>query len=72
MAEQGVLRPEVVTIHDDVWIGARAILLAGVTIGKGAVIGAGAVVPADVPAFGVAVGNPARIVRRRDRPEKES
>lgn len=54
-----------VTIGNDVWIGARAIILSGVTIGHGAVIGAGAVVSRDVPPYGIAVGNPARVVRHR-------
>lgn len=55
-----------VTIEDDVWIGTRAIILPGVRIGRSSVIGAGAVVAKDVPAFSVAVGNPAKVVRRRD------
>ncbi|WP_370591676.1 acyltransferase [Quadrisphaera oryzae] len=59
----GSVRP--VTIGNDVWVGARAILLPGVSIGSGAVIGAGAVVSKDVPNYAVAVGNPARVVRSR-------
>ncbi|MFV0309497.1 MAG: DapH/DapD/GlmU-related protein, partial [Desertimonas sp.] len=51
-----------VAIGDDVFIGARAIVLRGVTIGDGAVIGAGAVVSSDVPAHTVAAGNPARVI----------
>jgi len=49
----------------DVWIGFRAIVLSGVTIGDGAVIGAGAVVTADVPSYSVVVGNPAKVIRYR-------
>jgi maltose O-acetyltransferase len=49
-----------------VWIGARVIVLPGVTIGKGAIIGAGAVVTKDVPAYAICVGNPARVIRFRD------
>lgn len=56
------LRP--VCIGEGSWIGARAILLPGVKIGKFAVIGAGAVVSRDVPDYGVAVGNPARVIRK--------
>lgn len=43
------------------WLGAGSTVLQGVTIGNGAVIGAGSVVTRDVPAFAIAVGNPARI-----------
>ena len=49
-------------IGNDVWIGAGAIILKGVTIGDGAVIGAGAVVTADSPAGAVVIGVPGRIV----------
>lgn len=52
-----------VTIGDDVWIGMRAIVLKGVTIGDGAIVGAGSVVAEDVPAGAVYAGNPARRVR---------
>lgn len=55
------IRP--IVIEDDVWIGRRAIIMGGVTIGKGAVIGAGSVVTKDVPPYCVAAGNPA-IVRK--------
>ena len=51
------------TIGNDVWIGANAIILAGVNIGDGAVVGAGAVVTKDVPPYSVAVGNPAKVVK---------
>ncbi len=53
-----------VTIHDDVWIGAHSIILKGVTIGPRSIIGSGAIVTHDVPPDCVAVGNPARIVRK--------
>ncbi|MBV9171192.1 MAG: acyltransferase [Chloroflexi bacterium] len=52
-----------VTIGNDVWIGARAIILKGVTIGDHAVIGAGSVVTRDIPARAIAAGVPARILR---------
>ncbi|PIE54538.1 MAG: chloramphenicol acetyltransferase [Dethiosulfovibrio peptidovorans] len=58
------LRGDIV-VGNDVWIGFRATILGGVTVGDGAVIGAGAVVTADVPPYAVVVGNPARVVRRR-------
>lgn len=58
-------RPRTVPIHigDDVWIGARATVLKGVTIGAGAVVAAGAVVTSDVPPRTVVAGVPARVVR---------
>jgi acetyltransferase-like isoleucine patch superfamily enzyme len=52
-------------VGNDVWIGMRAIVLSGVTIGDGAVVGAGAVVDSTVPAYAVVAGNPARVVRYR-------
>lgn len=55
-----------VTIGNDVWIGDKATILAGVTIGDGAVIAANAVVTKDVPAYCVAAGNPARIIKRNE------
>ena len=51
-----------VFIEDDVFIGARAMVLKGVRIGKGAVVGAGAVVTKDVPPNAIVAGNPARVV----------
>jgi len=52
-------------IGNDVWIGLRATILPGVTIGDGAIIGAHAVVSRDVRPYAIAAGNPAREVRRR-------
>jgi acetyltransferase-like isoleucine patch superfamily enzyme len=52
-----------VTIHDDAWIGAGAIVLRGVTLGQGAIVAAGAVVTKDVPPFSIVAGNPAVVVR---------
>lgn len=48
------------TIEDDVWIGFRATIMAGVTIGRGSIIGAGAVVTADVPPYEIHAGIPAK------------
>lgn len=55
-----------VVIGDNVWVGAKATITAGVSIGDGAVIGAHAVVTRDLPAGCIAVGVPARVVKRRD------
>lgn len=64
--EDGHPRPESDTeVGHDVWIGAEALILPGVTIGSGAVIGARAVVTRDVRPYAIVVGNPAREVRRR-------
>jgi acetyltransferase-like isoleucine patch superfamily enzyme len=52
-----------VIIQRGAWVGARAIILKGVTIGAGAIIGAGAVVARSIPARAVAVGNPTRVIR---------
>ncbi len=59
-----------VTIGHDVWIGARATLLDGVTVGDGAVVAAGAVVTKDVPPYAIAAGVPARVVRYRADPDQ--
>lgn len=45
------------------WIGARSIILKGVTVGEGAIVGAGSVVTKDVPPYTVVAGNPARVVK---------
>lgn len=58
--------PQPVVIEPDVWIGARASVLPGVRIGRGAIVGTGAVVTRDVPAYAVVAGVPARVVRRLD------
>ena len=55
-----------VRIEDNVWIGGGAIILPGVTIGRGSTIGAGSVVTRSIPAGCVAVGNPCRVIRRLD------
>jgi acetyltransferase-like isoleucine patch superfamily enzyme len=54
-------------IKDDVWIGARCIILKGVTIGERTVIGAGSVVTSDIPADCIAAGNPCRKIRMIER-----
>ena len=51
-----------IVVEDDVWLGASAIVLGGVTIGRGAVVGAGAVVTHDLPPYSIARGVPARVV----------
>jgi len=57
-----------VSIEDDVWIGPGAIILPGVTIGRGSVVTAGSVVSGSVPAMVVVQGNPARPIARCEVP----
>ena len=47
------------------WLGAKCLVLDGVSIGEGAVVGAGSVVTRDIPPFAVCAGNPARVIRFR-------
>lgn len=54
-----------IVIGNDVWIGYKAIILAGVKIGDGAIIGTRALVTKDVPAYSIVGGVPAKIIRRR-------
>lgn len=54
-----------VTVEDDVWIGFGAIILSGVTIGRGAVVAAGSLVTKDVSSYSYVMGVPARVVKRR-------
>ena len=53
-----------ITLEDEVWIGANSVVLAGVTIGKHAVVAAGSVVTKNVPAYSVVVGNPAKVIKQ--------
>ena len=55
-----------VKIEDGCWIGEKVCILPGVTIGKKSVIGAGSVVTKNIPAYCIAVGNPARIIKKYD------
>jgi len=64
ICKQGV-SAQGIKIEDDVWLGAGAKVVDGVTIGKGSIIGAGAVVTKDIPPYSVAVGVPARVVKKR-------
>jgi acetyltransferase-like isoleucine patch superfamily enzyme len=64
------IRP--VTIHDNVWIGKRAIILPGVTIGEGSIVSSGAVVISDIAPYTVVAGNPARKIGQVPRPKEEA
>jgi len=65
MINQGVKYYPQTTIEDNVWIGARAIILPGIKISSGAVIGAGSVVTKNVEANCIVAGNPAKFIRER-------
>jgi acetyltransferase-like isoleucine patch superfamily enzyme len=68
--QQKILTAPIV-IEDDCWIAANVVLTAGITIGKHSVVAAGAIVTRDIPPYSVAVGNPARIIKRYDSDRKE-
>lgn len=54
-----------VTIGNNVWIGDNVIILSGVIIGDGSILGAGSVVTKNIPPYSIAVGNPAKVIKRR-------
>jgi len=60
-----------IVIEDDVWIGANAVILPGVTIGKHSVVAAGSVVGKSIPPYSVCAGIPARVVKQYDFESKE-
>lgn len=64
ISKQGY-RTAPIVVGDDVWIGAYAVLLRGITIGRGAIVAAHAVVTKDVPEFAVVAGAPARVISMR-------
>jgi len=67
MGHQGGSEKTPLTIDEDVWIGARALVLPGCKhIGKGVIIGAGSVVTKDIPDYAIVGGNPAKVIRMRE------
>lgn len=62
---QGTTRKPI-KIEDNCWLGAKVTVLAGVTIGRGSIVAAGAVVTKDIPEYSIAIGSPAKVVRKRD------
>lgn len=65
MGVQGFAEEKPVHIGNDVWIGSRVVILAGVTVGDGAILAASAVVTKDVAPYAIVGGNPARVIRFR-------
>ena len=62
--EKQKLTTKPVVLGRNVWVGEKAIILPGVTVGDNAIIGAGSVVTKDVPANTIAVGNPAKVIKQ--------
>jgi acetyltransferase-like isoleucine patch superfamily enzyme len=62
--EKTIAKP--VIIEDAVWMGYNVTVLPGVKIGKGSVIGAGSVVSKDIPPYSIAVGNPCKVIKKRE------
>ncbi len=60
-----------IVIEDEVWIGANAVITAGVTIGKHSVVAAGSVVTKDVPPYSIVAGTPARVIKQYNFERKE-
>lgn len=60
-----------IIVEDECWVGANAVITAGVTLGKHSVVAAGAVVTKNIPPYCVAVGNPARVIKKYDFEKKE-
>ena len=65
MMKQGDSKACKVVIEDDVWIGARVVILPGVTIGKGSIVGACALVSKDVEPYSIVGGVPAKVIKMR-------
>ena len=65
MDQQGYQTVKAIRIGNDVWIGARVMILPGITVGDGAILAAGSVVTKDVREFAIVGGNPAKIIKMR-------
>jgi acetyltransferase-like isoleucine patch superfamily enzyme len=60
-----------IIVEDECWVGANAVITAGVTVGKHSVVAAGAVVTKSIPPYSIAVGNPARVIKQYDFEKKQ-
>jgi lipopolysaccharide O-acetyltransferase len=68
--ENNFLIAKETSVGDNAWLGEKVIVLKGVSVGANSIIGSGSVVTKDVPAFSLAVGNPARVIKRFDHKER--
>lgn len=66
MVKQGYQETKKVIIEDDVWIGARSVILPGIKIGTGSIIAVGSVVTKDVEPLSIVAGVPAKLVKKRN------
>lgn len=67
MREQGMSKPRVINVEDDVWFGSNTIILPScLSIGKGAIIAAGSIVTKNIPPYAIVGGNPAKIIKFRN------
>ena len=66
MRAQGASESRPIKIGDDVWIGMRAMIMPGVTIGSHAIVAGGSIVTKDVPDWAIVGGNPAKVIKYRD------
>lgn len=64
-AQLSALYSRPVVIEDDCWLGINAVIMQGVTVGKGAIVGAGSIVMRDVEPYTVVAGGPAKVIRKR-------
>ena len=72
IAQQEEKEKTPLNIDEDVWIGARVVILPGCKhIGQGAIVGAGSVVTKNVPAYAIVGGNPAKVIKYRKEPESQ-
>lgn len=63
--------PRPVVLEENVWVGFDAVILPGVTLGRGCIVGSKTIVSEDVPPYGVVVGNPSRLIRYLDPDDTE-
>lgn len=65
MCFQGKTETKITVIEDDVWIGARVMIMPGCKIGRGSIVAAGSIVTKDVEPYSVVGGNPAKLIKKR-------